>query len=139
MPADTTGPMLGQALTVYQGASKTVSVTVPDPTGAYSTGSATAEWRAGPKPPTGLAPSQATTLSTVFAHKTSGLAVSVPSAGTVQVTFTIQPADIAAFAPSNLPLYQHECWMTASGVAQPVAIGPLTVVGTVAGEAGWPG
>lgn len=136
MPADTTGPATGQALTIYQGAPKTFGVTIPDPENAY--GNATAEWRVGPKPPTGVAPSQAT-VSSVFAHKTSGLAVSVPSPGTVQVTCTVQPADVAALSPSNLPLYQHEIWLTAGGVSLPVAIGPLTYIGTVSGEAGWPG
>lgn len=138
MATDTGGPATGQALMIYQNAPKTVAVTVSDPNGVYSGGGATADWRVGPRPTNGVSPTQVSVPS-VFAHKTSGFAVSYPSAGTVQVTFTILPSDVAALTPSAYPLYQHEVWMTLGGVAQPVAVGPLTYVGTVSGETGWPG
>lgn len=72
-------------------------------------------------------------------HKTTGLAVTVPTPGTVLVTCTVDPSDVSALSPAGSALYQHEIWLKAGGVSQPVAIGPLTYIGTVSGEAGWPG
>lgn len=136
MATDLGGPATGQALTLYQGASKTVGVTIPDPTGAYSVPGVTADWWAGPSQNRigGLLAPVAGSAGAI--HKT-GLAVTVPALGTVQVTFVAEPSDLAGLKVGTLATQQHEIWLTApGGEPEPVTIGQLTILGTVKGSAG---
>ena len=137
MATDAGGPATGQELKVYRGSPKTVGVTIPDPTGAYSVPGVTADWWAGViQRQQGFGYAAATIAGSAGAAHKTGLAVTTPSVGTVAVTFVVEPSDIASVQPAFGYTAQHEIWLMApGGEPQPVVIGPLKIIDTVRGAA----
>lgn len=130
--ADRNGPALDQAILVYQGAPATYVVPVSDPDGTRPdlTG-ASAAWWVGPRP---LSRAGAMTVMGAPGAFTQSLPVEPDGVDGWRVILSIEPEDLAGFAPTGL--YQHEIWVTEVGKRPyPVTIGPLVLRGTVKGAA----
>lgn len=138
-PTDTGGPALGQSVRVWRGAPKAVGMRFPDPTGAFSVPGVKADWWAGVlqyPASSSFSGGPVTIAGTADAAHKADLAVTTPVPGYVDVTFVIEPEDIAGVLPSQAAKAQHEIWLTPpGGDPVPVAIGTLDIYGTVKGAA----